>query len=119
LGRGNASPGLRRSRHGSTAEIATRIAAILDRSPQIAVVVAAPEVDSLEGFDGYVIGSAVCMGRWLTEARELVHQTDRRVDYPVWLFSSGPIGNPRSRSSKPSTEQTIDVQDVVDATGAR
>jgi menaquinone-dependent protoporphyrinogen oxidase len=63
------------SRHGSTAEIAARIAAILDRGPQIAVVVAASaEVDSLEGFEAYVIGSAAYVGRWLTEARELGHR---------------------------------------------
>jgi menaquinone-dependent protoporphyrinogen oxidase len=103
------------SRHGSTTEIATRLAEILGRSPQIAVVVAAPaDVDSLCGFDAYVIGSAVYMGRWLTDARELIDRVSGWTDHPVWLFSSGPIGDP----PKPA-EQTIDVSDIVDATGAR
>ena len=103
------------SRHGSTTEIATRIAEILGRSQQIAVVVAAPaDIDSLDGFDAYVIGSAVYMGRWLTDARELIHRLSGWTDHPVWLFSSGPIGDP----PKPA-EQTIDVVDIVDATGAR
>jgi menaquinone-dependent protoporphyrinogen oxidase len=103
------------SRHGSTAEIATRIAEVLGRTPQIAVVVAAPaDVASLDGFDAYVIGSAVYMGRWLTDARELIHRMSGSADHPVWLFSSGPIGDP----PKPA-EQTIDVGDIVDATGAR
>jgi menaquinone-dependent protoporphyrinogen oxidase len=92
------------SRHGSTTEIAARIAEILGRSQQIAVVEAAPaDVDSLDGFDAYVIGSAVYMGRWLTDARELIHRLSGWTDHPVWLFSSGPIGDPRSRPNRPST----------------
>ena len=95
------------SRHGSTTEIAARIAEILDPSPQIAVVVAAPaEVDSLEGFDAYVIGSAVYMGHWLTDARDLVHRVSGWTDNPVWLFSSGPIGDPPRPASRPSTYVT-------------
>lgn len=103
------------SRHGSTTEIAARIAEVLGQSPQIAVVVAAPaDVDSLEGFGAYVVGSAVYMGHWLTDARDLVHRVSGWTDHPGWLFSSGPIGDP----PKPA-EQTIDVRDIVDATGAR
>jgi menaquinone-dependent protoporphyrinogen oxidase len=63
------------SRHGSTAEIAARIGEILDRRAQISVAAATPtDIQSLEGFDACVIGSAVYMGRWLKEARELVHR---------------------------------------------
>jgi menaquinone-dependent protoporphyrinogen oxidase len=96
-------------------EIATRIAEILGRSPQIAVVVTVPaEIDSLDGFDAYVIGSAVYMGHLLMDARELVQRVGRWTDHPAWLFSSGPIGDP----PKPA-EQTIDVRDIVDDTSAR
>ena len=42
-----------------------------------------------------MIGSAVYMGRWLPAARDLV-QGHRAVlsAMPVWLFSSGPLGDP-------------------------
>jgi len=42
-----------------------------------------------------VIGSAVYMGRWLPAARDLI-EGHREVlsAMPVWLFSSGPLGDP-------------------------
>lgn len=73
-------------------------------------------VDSLERYDGVVLGSAVYVGRWLPSAVEFVrlHQAElsRR---PVWLFSSGPIGSP---DPKPATEAQ-EAAELVAATGAR
>ena len=84
------------SRHGSTAEIAERIVATL--------LATGLEVDmhriedeaaaDLDRYDAIVVGSAVYEGRWLRSARRFLtdHQDElRRV--PVFLFSSGPVGN--------------------------
>jgi Flavodoxin domain len=51
------------------------------------------EVHNLEGYDAFVIGSAVYMTHWLKEAAEFVMR-NRAVlaSHPVWLFSSGPLG---------------------------
>jgi len=60
------------------------------------VFVAAPsEVDGFAGYDAAVIGSAIYVGRWLDAAREILerHKVELRAK-PVWLFASGPIGDP-------------------------
>lgn len=103
------------SRHGATAEIAARIAATLSTHADIDVTVLAPQdVDDISGFDAYVIGSGIYMGHWLEAARELVHRHDGWREHPVWLFSSGPIGDP----PKPD-EHPVDVGAIVVATLAR
>ena len=91
------------SRHGATAEIAERIALGLTDAGLEAVVAEPSTVDSLEGFDGVVLGSGVYAGRWLEPARKLV---ERHGDWlrarPVWLFSSGPIGDPPKPDGDPA-----------------
>ena len=102
------------SRHGATAEIAERIGEVLRRSAEVTVL--PPEqVRRVDGYDAYVLGSAVYMGHWQTSALELIERNAPAFDErPVWLFSSGPIGDP----PKPD-EQPVDVGQVVRATGAR
>jgi menaquinone-dependent protoporphyrinogen oxidase len=44
-------------------------------------------------FDAAVVGSAVYMGRWMKEAAEFVRSNrDALGRWPLWLFSSGPVG---------------------------
>ena len=41
------------------------------------------------------LGSAVYMGRWMKPGRELAQrQAAALAARPVWLFSSGPVGEP-------------------------
>lgn len=102
------------SRHGSTTEIATRIGDALAAHAGLDVVVCAPQdVEDIAGYDAYVLGSAIYMGHWLEAARDLVQRCDGWRDHPVWLFSSGPIGD----SPKPD-EQPVDVGAVAVATRA-
>jgi menaquinone-dependent protoporphyrinogen oxidase len=109
------------SKHGATAEIAERIGAVLRRSlaqrdSGVEVVVRpAQEVGRVDGFDAFVLGSAVYMGHWLESARDLVRRNAETLSgRPVWLFSSGPIGDP----PKPD-EQPVDVGEAVATTRAR
>jgi menaquinone-dependent protoporphyrinogen oxidase len=85
------------TRHGSTAEIAAEIADVLRREvPGGNVDVRdAAKAGDVAAHDAAVIGSAVYMGRWLPAARDLV-EGHREVlsTMPVWLFSSGPLGDP-------------------------
>jgi menaquinone-dependent protoporphyrinogen oxidase len=83
------------SRHGATTEVAKAIAVALSTAGMDADVIPPAEVTSLDGFDAAVIGSAVYVGRWLEPARDLVERhRDAFTSIPVWLFSSGPIGDP-------------------------
>lgn len=86
------------SKHGSTAEIGEQLGRAITSGlrargvePQVDVV-KAHDVDTVEGYDAVVLGSAIYLGKWLKDATRLV---DRDLDAlqkrPVWLFSSGPI----------------------------
>jgi menaquinone-dependent protoporphyrinogen oxidase len=87
------------SRHGSTREIADALAHRLPESPagqEIGLTAVSKAVGSAPvpwSFDAVLLGSAVYVGRWLEPAREYVsaHAPALR-ERPVWLFSSGPIG---------------------------
>jgi menaquinone-dependent protoporphyrinogen oxidase len=92
------------SRHGSTGEIGEVIAEIL-RDAGLAVQTRSPEsVESLADYDAVVLGSAVYTGRWLEGARRFAerHHEELRAR-PLWLFSSGPIGEPLA-----PTEESLD-----------
>lgn len=83
------------SRHGATGEMGEVIAAIL-RDAGLAVQARSPDdIPSLDDFDAVVLGSAVYAGRWVESARHFAqrHHAELRAR-PVWLFSSGPIGEP-------------------------
>lgn len=89
------------SRHGSTAEIADRLAERLTQSghrPHVFDLVHArergDELDDLTQFDAYVIGSAIYEGHWLRQARTFALRNAAHLQHaPVFLFSSGPIGD--------------------------
>ncbi len=77
------------SRHGSTAEIAERLAA--NGSPTEAR--RAEDVDRLDGCQAVVLGAATYMFHWLKPAVSFAHRFRRELSSrPVWLFSSGPLG---------------------------
>ncbi len=102
------------SKHGATGEIAEAIAGRL-REHGLQVTVADPaEVTRLESYGAVVLGSAVYAGHWLDPAKELVERFDAELTArPVWLFSSGPVGDP----PKPD-QDAVQVDDLMAATGA-
>jgi len=103
------------SRHGSTAEIAAALAAQLVRCG-LDVTVKPPDGDADPAeYDAVVLGSAVYTGRWLDVARTFAqeHWYELR-QRPVWLFSSGPIGDPLQ-----PVEEGTDGARLLGALGAR
>jgi menaquinone-dependent protoporphyrinogen oxidase len=103
------------TKYGATGEVAQAIGDAL-RSHGLDVAVIPPEqVDRVDDYDAVVLGSAVYAGHWLKPARQLVDRCGGALaDRPVWLFSSGPVGDP----PKPQ-EDPVDVAEVLAATGAR
>jgi menaquinone-dependent protoporphyrinogen oxidase len=102
------------SKYGATAEIASAIGEVLTARGLDASVLPPEDVASVDEYDAVVLGSAVYAGRWMKSARELVDRTGESLSSrPVWLFSSGPVGDP----PKPD-EVTVDAAAMMAATGA-
>jgi menaquinone-dependent protoporphyrinogen oxidase len=80
------------SRHGSTEGIAHHLATTLRAMDVDATAFPISDIKDADGYDGYVLGSAVYAGHWLHDATAFVHE-NRNVlrRHPVWLFSSGPL----------------------------
>ena len=82
------------SRHGSTREVAERLAAVLRGRGHCVELRAAAQTRDVSGYQAIVIGSPVYDGAWLPEASEFVRQNlDRLASVPVWLFSVGAFGD--------------------------
>jgi menaquinone-dependent protoporphyrinogen oxidase len=78
-------------------------------------VVPPGQAGAIEEFDAVVLGSAVYMGQWMKPARELVEGSSAELAArPVWLFSSGPVGEPAKPADNP-----VDVAKILQATKAR
>lgn len=104
------------SRHGSTREIAEAVGRVLTDAGHDVDVRSPAQVSSVRGYDACVLGSAVYAGHWLPEARDLVgRDADELVAVPVWLFSSGPVGEPL----KPHDDDAVDVGHLQHLTAAR
>lgn len=102
------------SKHGSTAAIADAIARELGAAGIETDVIAPDKVRSVAGYDAVVIGSGVYVGKWLDSARKLIErEATSLAARPVWLFSSGPLGDPPLPAVDP------DVSAFIEATRAR
>ncbi|GGG25685.1 flavodoxin [Rhodococcoides trifolii] len=95
------------SRHGATREIGDRIAVAIRegfRRHSIGdevLVQDCDDVDAVADYDAVVLGSAVYMGRWLKSARILAEREFSELETrPVWLFSSGPLGDSNKEPPK-------------------
>ena len=104
------------SRHGSTHGIANAIAQELQALGVAADVRRLDEVPDLENYDVVVLGSAVYMGNWESAANQFLqrHQS-RLLTMPVWLFSSGPVGN----DDRPGQGDPPKVVEIARLTHAR
>jgi menaquinone-dependent protoporphyrinogen oxidase len=103
------------SRHGATAEIARAIGETLAQAGLEAVVLPPDAVTTLDGYHAVVLGSGIYVGHWMDSAKNLVDRHAAALaSRPVWLFSSGPIGEP----PKPDEDPT-DIAEIIEATHAR
>lgn len=82
------------SKHGSTHEVAERIAlTIRDSGAAVETRPVSQDAD-LSLFDAFVIGSSIYYGRWMREANEFVERNRSALaGRMVWLFSVGPLGH--------------------------
>src|SRR5688500_20132251 len=83
------------SKHEATGESGDILAAVL-AAAGIEVEARPPQdVVSIDSYDAVILGSAVYAGRWLEPARAFGERLAGELSTrPVWLFSSGPLGDP-------------------------
>jgi menaquinone-dependent protoporphyrinogen oxidase len=82
------------SLYGATQGIAERIAATLRRQGVEATVESARQAGDPAGYDAAIIGSAAYYFHWMKPATKFVRRNSKALaSRPVWLFSSGPLGN--------------------------
>lgn len=85
------------SEHGSTREIAERIAARLGEQGVAAQAHPVADVPVLTGYDAFVIGSAIHGGDWLPAGGAFLSSNRAALaKHPVWLFSVSTIGEQSS-----------------------
>jgi menaquinone-dependent protoporphyrinogen oxidase len=81
------------TKHGSTAGIAEAIAGTLADHEVKAESKRVDTVDDLGPYEVVVLGSAVYAGSWMKDAVWFAERhADALARMPVWLFSSGPLG---------------------------
>ncbi|TFV79585.1 protoporphyrinogen oxidase [Blastococcus sp. CT_GayMR19] len=102
------------SKHGATTEMAEHLARSLQESAAgrrcglVAVSVPIEQRPDPSQYDAVVLASAVYAGRWLEPARHYAgeHAAALRAR-PVWLLSSGPVGEPPFPADEPHDAEPL------------
>ena len=103
------------SKHGATEEIGEAIAVAITEEGVEAQFHAPERVATLDGFDAVIIGSGVYAGHWLEAAKRFIERHGAALrQRPVWLFSSGPLGDPLAPIA-----EAVDVEPLVEMSAAR
>jgi menaquinone-dependent protoporphyrinogen oxidase len=81
------------TKYGATAEIAQKIGQVLTEAGLAVDVLPAGQVRDVQPYGAVVLGSAVYIGAWRKEAARFLQSNEKLLaERPVWLFSSGPLG---------------------------
>jgi menaquinone-dependent protoporphyrinogen oxidase len=103
------------SRHGASLQIGEVVAATLGACGLPAELRRVEDVDAVEGYGAVILGSGVYAGHWLRRARVFVDTFEAQLlQRPLWLFSSGPVGDPPRPLEGPA-----EVAGLVKRLGAR
>ena len=108
------------SRHGATAEIGQAISIALSGQGYAVTMLPPDQVRSVEDYHAVVLGSAVYTGHWLGPAKDLASRCrDALACRPVWLFSSGPVGDPSGRLAQGMAQVPVEIPRIRVALHAR
>jgi menaquinone-dependent protoporphyrinogen oxidase len=108
------------SQQGATHGIAEAIGRTLRARGLEATVAAPADIRSVDGYNAFVIGSAIYAGHWLDPATEFVQRFAATLSHrPVWLFSSGPVGDPKRKLVQKMTADPLELPQLLALTNAR
>ena len=106
------------SKYGATEGIAESIAERLREDSYGVDTVDVSLVQNLDGYDAFVVGSALYMGHWMKEAKQFISRNREALSgKPIWLFSSGPTGKERINAKgddvlDPSVSGPLDLENI-------
>lgn len=103
------------TKHGSTTEIADKIAETLVNAGVHAVALPVEHVGDLSSYSAVVLGSAVYAGQWCKAATTFLKTHEKELaERDVWLFSSGPTGDGDAATLMKGWQLPQDVLAVAD-----
>ena len=104
------------SKMGSTKEIAEMIGMELRLHGIDVTVAPASKVSSVRPYEFVILGSAIYVGKWMKPAETFLRDRGEELSVrPVWLFSSGPVGDP----PKPEDAEPEGIGEAAAEIGAR
>ena len=107
------------SRYGATAEIATAIVDVLAAHGHEVTALPPDQAASVDGYEAVVLGSAVYAGHWLPAARDFAQRSGEALaTRPLWLFSSGPVGDPARKLVQKMGVPPLEVGEIRERTHA-
>lgn len=111
------------SKYGSTRGIAEYLAGEFVQRGIQAWALPAKAIDDLARYDAVVLGSAVFAGRWRPDAKAFVLRLrSELIERPVWLFSSGPLGDEKTDAAGrdlAAASAPLDQANLLELTQAR
>lgn len=106
------------SKMGGTAGLADMVAEALRERGVATHVEPAGTVGPPDGYDAVIVGGALYAGRWHRDARRFVKRHARDLQTrPVWLFSSGPLGDAQQKPDIPPVRQVARLATRIEARG--
>ncbi len=106
------------SKRGGTQGIAEWIRDAMVERGVDAVALPAATVRSVGDYDSVIVGGALYAGRWHRSARRFLKHNVRQLrQKPVWLFSSGPLGDSANEHEPPPVAQVTALMESVAARG--
>jgi menaquinone-dependent protoporphyrinogen oxidase len=98
------------TRYGSTAETASYIGKILEKSGNQVDIRLVMEVTDPDSYDVIILGSPLYMGKWLVEARDFVHRYRHILrERPLYVFSCGYSLREQTDASLKSGEAALEA----------
>ena len=103
------------SKYGATEGIARKIGEVLQQEGFQTDILSAKNAKYVSGYKAVIIGSAAYMFQWRKEVTDLLKKNETELAAkPVWLFTSGPLGEESAEKQMEGKIVPSALQPVVD-----